>query len=57
MVVFMLLAFPHWDVVGVVPLPAVRVFLQAVGTPCLKSSSLLSEKGWRLEVCMGSGIA
>lgn len=57
MVAFMLLAFPHWDVVGVVPLSAVRVFLQAVGTPCLKSSSFLSEKGWRLEVCMGSGIA
>lgn len=53
----MLSAFPHWDVVDVVPLPALRVFLQGVGTPCLKSSSLLSEEGCTLEVCMDSAIA
>lgn len=57
MVVFMLSFFPYWGVVGVVPLPALHVFLQAVGTLCLKSSSLQSEEGWRLEVCMDSGIA
>lgn len=53
----MLSAFPHWDVVGVVPSPALCVFLQSVGTLCLKSSGLLSEEGWRLEVFIDSGIA